>query len=136
MGTGDGVEAKEVYLLEPRKLATNSGGAVRVGDYVYGSHVQNGMPQCIEFSTGKLMWEKGRGPGSGPAAVAYADGNLYFQYENGVVALVAATPEKYQVKGEFQIPDDGRSLAHPAISNGRLYLRGQSAIYCYDLKKK
>src|SRR5262249_38718686 len=37
-----GVEAREVYLLEPRKLATNSGGAVLVGDYVYASHVQTG----------------------------------------------------------------------------------------------
>jgi outer membrane protein assembly factor BamB len=135
--TGDGgVEAKEVYLLEPRKLATNSGGAVLVGDYVYGSHVQTGMPQCIEFLTGKMMWEKGRGPGSGPAAVAYADGNLYFQYENGVTALVAATPDKYQLKGQFETPDSRGSLAHPAISNGLLYLRDQGAIYCYDLKKK
>ena len=135
--TGDGgVEAKEVYLLEPRKLATNSGGAVLVGDYVYGSHVHSGMPQCIEFLTGKLMWEKERGPGSGPAAVAYADGHLYFQYENGVVALVAATPEKYQLKGQFRTPDNRRSLAHPAISNGRLYLREQDALYCYDLRKK
>src|SRR5262249_23860222 len=41
-----GVEAEEVYLLGPGKLATNSGGAVLVGDYVYGSHVQSGMPQC------------------------------------------------------------------------------------------
>src|SRR5262249_31397612 len=98
-------------------------------------HVQNGMPQCIEFLTGKLMWEKGRGPGSGPAAVAYADGHLYFQYEDGVVALVAATSEKYQLKGQFQTPDRRRSLAHPAISNGRLSLRDPDAICCYDLKK-
>ncbi len=135
--TGDGgVQAKEVYLLEPRKLATNSGGAVLVGDHVYGSHVQTGMPQCIELLTGKMMWEKGRGPGSGPAAVASADGNLYFQYQSGVMALVAATPEKYQLKGQFQTPDNRRSLAHPAISNGRLYLREQDVLYCYDLRKK
>jgi outer membrane protein assembly factor BamB len=133
---GGGVRAKEVYLLEPRKLATHSGGAVLVGDYVYASDVQGGMPQCVEFLTGKMMWEKDRGPGSGPAAVAYADGDLYFQYESGVVALVAATPDQYQLKGKFQLPDNARSLAHPAISNGRLYLRAQGAIYCYDLKKK
>jgi outer membrane protein assembly factor BamB len=133
---GDGgVEANEVYLLEPRKLSTNSGGAVLVDDHVYGSHVHNGMPQCVEFLTGKVVWEKDRGPGSGPAAVAYADGHLYFQYENGVVALVAATPDQYQLKGLFRAPGNRGSLAHPAISNGRLYLRVQDAIYCYDLKK-
>jgi len=132
--TGDGgVEAKEVYLLEPRTLSTNSGGAVLVGDYVYGSHVQGGMPQCIEFLTGKVMWEKGRGPGSGPAAVVYADGHLYFQYENGVLALVAATPDKYELKGQFQTPGDRNSLAHPAISNGRLYVRDEKELICLQL---
>lgn len=133
---GGGVAAKEVYLLQPQKLATNSGGAVRVGDYVYGSHVHTGMPQCIEFLTGKLMWEKGRGPGSGPAAVLYADGHLYFQYENGVMALVAATPEKYQLQGQFPLPGPSNSLAHPALSNGRLYVRLQDVLCCYDLRKK
>jgi outer membrane protein assembly factor BamB len=130
-----GVDAKEIYLLGPQKLATNSGGCVLVGDHVYGSHVQTGMPQCIELSTGKLMWPQRRGPGNGPAAVAYADGHLYFHYENGIMALVAATPDKYQLKGQFETPGKG-SLAHPAISNGRLYLREQDAIYCYDLKRK
>ena len=130
------MEAREVYLLEPRKLATNSGGAVLIGDHVYGSHVQGGTPQCVEFATGKLMWEPERGPGSGPAAVVYADGHLYFQYESGVVALVAATPEKYQLKAEFRTPGRRGSLAHPAIGNGRLYVREQDALYCYDLKKK
>jgi outer membrane protein assembly factor BamB len=131
-----GVEAKEVYLLEPRKLATNSGGAVLVGDYVYGSDVQAGMPRCIELLTGKTMWDKGRGPGAGPAAVVYADEHLYFRYENGVTALVAATPEKYQLKGRFRTPESRNGLAHPAISNGRLYVRDQDALYCYDVRKK
>ena len=131
-----GVEAKEVYILEPRKLATNSGGAVLVGDYIYCSHVQGGAPQCIEFLTGKLMWEKERGPGSGPAGVICADGHLYFQYESGVMALVAATPDKYELKGQFRTPDKKGGFAHPAISNGRLYLRLHDALYCYDLKKK
>ena len=130
--TQPAVQASGIDVVRRR----SGGGAVLVGDYVYGSHVQSGMPQCLELLTGKMMWKKGRGPGSGPAAVAYADGNLYFQYENGVVALVAATPAKYQLKGQFQTPDNRRSLAHPAISNGRLYLRDQGAIYCYDLKKK
>jgi outer membrane protein assembly factor BamB len=133
---GGGVQAQEVYLLGPRKLATHSGGAVLVGDHVYASHVHGGMPQCVELRTGKLLWGRGRGPGSGPAAVAYADGHLYFRYEDGAVALVAATPEKYQLRGQFQAPDGGGGLAHPAISGGRLYLRGRGALYCYDLRKR
>ena len=90
----------------------------------------------MELRTGKRMWEKGRGPGKGPAAVVYADGHLYFRYENGVTALVAATPTQYELKGQFQTPGSRNGLAHPALSNGRLYLRTGDAIYCYDLKKR
>jgi outer membrane protein assembly factor BamB len=133
---GGGVAAKEVYLLEPRKLSTNSGGAVLVGDHVYAVHVATGMPQCFELTTGKPRWEAGRGPGSGPAAVLYADGHLIFHYEDGVVALVAATPERYDLKGQFRPAEDKGGLAHPALSNGRLYLRVYDTVYCYDLRKQ
>jgi outer membrane protein assembly factor BamB len=91
----------------------------------------------VEFLTGKMLWKIQRSPGSGSCAVVYADGHVYFRYANGVTLLVAATPEKYQLKGQFQTPgNNGNCWAHPAISNGRLYLRNHDAIYCYDLKKK
>jgi outer membrane protein assembly factor BamB len=135
--TGDGgVRARQVYFADIRKLRTESGGAVLVGDYLYQSHIGTGSPECVEFLTGKMMWDRQRGPGSGSAAVAYADGHVYFRYANGVVLLVAATPEKYQLKGRFKTPGGDDCWAHPAISNGRLYLRNGDAIYCYDLKKR
>ncbi len=40
--------------------------------------------------------------------MTYADGELYFRYENGVVALVVATPEKYEERGTFEIPDTSK----------------------------
>jgi outer membrane protein assembly factor BamB len=136
--TGDGgVRAKQVYFVDIGKLRTESGGAVLFGDYLYQSHIGTGSPQCVEFLTGKMMWERQRSPGSGSAAVVCADGHVYFRYANGAVLLVAATPEKYQLKGRFKTPDSGNDgWAHPAISNGRLYLRDHDAIYCYDLKKR
>ena len=132
---GDGVEAEEVYLLEPGKMATNSGGAVLAGTTCTpprpGRHpaVRRAINRQAEVG-------EGCGPGIGPAAVVSAGGMLYFQYESGVVARVAATPEKYQLKGQFRTPGTGRSLAHPAISGGKLYLRDHDALYCYDLRKK
>jgi len=135
--TGDGgVRARQVYFVDIRKLRTESGGAVLVGDYLYQSHIGTGSPQCVELLTGKMRWPRQRSPGSGSAAVVYAEGHVYFRYANGVVLLVAATPEKYQVKGQFKAPGGGDCWAHPAISNGRLYLRSHDAIYCYDLKKR
>jgi hypothetical protein len=69
--------------------------------------------------------------------VAYADGNLYFRYENGVVVLIRATPEGYQEKGTLTIPEvRNPSWSHPVIAGGRLYLREQDNLYAYDVKAK
>jgi outer membrane protein assembly factor BamB len=135
--TSDGVEAKEVYFVEPKVLQNHHGGMVLVGDYLYGGTGHKaGFPVCVELQTGKIVWNGGRGPGSGSAAVVYADGFFYMRYENGVMAQMKATPDGYQLEGQFQIPESERpSWPHPVILGGKLYLREQDMLYCYDLKK-
>ena len=136
---GSGVKAKEVYWLDKNQFQNHHGGFVKVGDYIYGGHNHNkGEPTCIEMKTGKIMWHAADEPGKGSGCVLYADGNLYFRYENGLVALVEATPEKYNLISTFTPPErpgaTGTSWAHPVISDGKLYLRHADVLYCYDIK--
>jgi hypothetical protein len=50
--------------------------------------------------------------------------------------LAKTGPEKYEEVSKFKIPDSGArpSWSHPVITGGKLYLREQDKIYCYDLK--
>lgn len=131
-----GIEAKEQYILTNKELNNHHGGMVMVGDYIYGGHGQNdGKPFCIEWKTGKLTWGKERGPGTGSAAVLYADGNLYYRYQGGTVALIEANPKEVNVKSLFEARIGSPDWSHPVISNGKLYLRGEDTIRCYDIKK-
>ena len=87
--------------------------------------------------TGKATWGPERGVGGGSAAVVYADGHLYYRYENGVLALVEANPKNYRLKGKFKMASNrGKSWPHPVIAGGRLYLRDQDALLCYDIRRK
>ena len=135
--SGEGVQAEEVYFLPAKTLQNHHGGMILLGDYLYGGHGHGkGFPVCFELATGKPMWEKQRGPGSGSAAVACADGKLYFRYQNGTVALINATPDAYELRGSFEIPEvEQPSWPHPVIIGGRMYLREQDALYCYDVEK-
>ena len=136
--TAQGVEAREVYFLEGKTLQNHHGGLVLVAGHVYAGHGHNrGFPICVELLTGKVVWGGDiRNAGTGSAAVAYADGNLYFRYQNGTVLLIQATPAGYKEKGSFQIPDvKGPSWPHPVIAGGKLYLREGDTIYCYDVRK-
>ncbi|MBI2823854.1 MAG: PQQ-like beta-propeller repeat protein [Planctomycetia bacterium] len=135
--TADGVDAEEVYFLDARTLQNHHGGLVLVGDYLYGGNGHRaGSPVCVEFLTGRIGWNGGRGPGSGSAAVVFADGELYFRYENGTMALIDASPDGYKLKGTFEIPGvEKPSWPHPVVAGGKLYLREQDALLCYDVKR-
>jgi outer membrane protein assembly factor BamB len=138
--TDKGFEAEEVYFLDPKTLQNHHGGMVLVGDYLYGGSGHNaGFPVCVDWKSGKIVWNGGRGAGSGSAAVVYADGHLYFRYQNGVMAQIVATPKGYELKGNFEIPAaDGNkkpSWPHPVVVGGKLYLREQDQLFCYDLMR-
>lgn len=136
----DGVEAEEVYFLDDNTFQNHHGGFVRVGDYIYGGHDHNkGKPTCIEMATGKIMWQQDQ-PGDGSAAVLYADGHLYFRYQNNVVALIEADPKAYTLKSTFKLPNrdgmTGPGWSHPVVSDGRLYMRHADVLFCYDIRSR
>ncbi len=135
---GSDLKAEEVWYKSAKEFQNHHGGMILLGDLLFGGHGQNqGFPTCLEFLTGNVVWGKDqRGPGGGSAAVAYADGNLYFRYQDGKMALIAASPKELQVKGSFKIPDSTKpSWPHPVIADGKLYLREQDQLLVYNLKK-
>ncbi len=134
-GGGGGTRAEERYFLPGNTFQNHHGGMVLIGDYIYaGSGHNNGLPTCIEMKSGKIAWGPERGPGAESAAIAYADGHVYFRYQNAVMALVEATPRGLKVKGSFKIPNGSTpSWSHPVIAGGRLYLRDQDVLHCYDI---
>ena len=135
VSTKTGIRADEVYFLSGKEMQNHHGGMVLVGDHVYCGHGHNnGFPLCVELRTGKVAWRPGRGPGKGSAAVLYADGHLYFRYENGVVAIIEARPDSYVLKTTFEAEStEGKAWPHPVIAAGRLYLRDQTSLMCYEL---
>jgi outer membrane protein assembly factor BamB len=135
--SGNKVTAEEVY--HTNKLTNKHGGVVCVSDYVYGDTDDSGMPFCAEVKTGKVMWTRDRrqGDGGGSTSVTYADGRLYFHYQNGVVALVEASPDGYKERGSFRPPKTSDPCwAHPVVVDGHLYLREGDMLYCYDVRAR
>ena len=132
---GDAARVDEVY--RGMKLPRMIGGAVLVGEYLYGT---SGMAlMTAGFKTGQIKWsERSAAPGS----VAYADGRLYLHGESGEMALVEATPEAYREHGRFTPPNPPKqranpgekAWAYPVIADGRLYVRDAGSLWCYDIK--
>ncbi len=130
----DEVEIEEIYPLN-KALANKHGGVVLVGDYVYGDSEDKGIVFCAELMTGEIKWKE-RGPGRGSAAVTAADGCLYIHYSDGVMALAKASPEAFTLLGSFTVPGSGDrpSWMHPVVLDGKLYVREQDRLLCYDVR--
>ena len=94
--TPAGVTAEPVYFS--RDLKNKHGGVVLVGDHLYGFD-DPGTLTCLEFKTGKTVWQNRSVGGNG--SVLYADGKLYARSQDGAVALVDATPTGYNETGRL-----------------------------------
>ena len=116
---------------EPR-LDCLHGGVVLVDGFLYGSGDRNPRWLCLDWKTGEAKYEiRGFRPGS----VAYAEGMLYLYSQDGVVALVPASPEKFEIVSAFEVTQGaGEHWAHPVISGGRLYIRHGDALMAYDIR--
>lgn len=138
--SGSGVKAEEQYFLKPDKAQNHHGQMILHDGHVYfGNKHREGRPICVELASGKIVWGgQDRGPGSGSAAVTFVDGHLIFRYESGEVALIEATPEAYRLKGVLTPEFVGREAcwAHPVVIGGKMYLRDQDKLMCYDVRAK
>lgn len=134
--SGEEFEAREVYFLEAGTMQNHHGGMILDKGVIYtGTGHNRGFPLAVHFLTGEVAWGPIRNQGRDSAAVSYADGHLYFRYQDGRMILVEATPEEYREKGTFMIPDvEKESWSHPVISDGKLYLREQDNLFCYDIQ--
>ena len=137
---GSGVVAEPVYFT--RGLPNGIGGAVIVGDYLYGTEVAQKLV-AVEFATGKVTWEAAD---FGWGSVAAADGHLYVHLVTGDYVLVEATPEGFREKGRFTPPNQPKhkqvgqfpemAFTYPVIANGRLYIRVANSLWCYDVAQR
>lgn len=125
---GAGAQTSEAWTT--RSMDCHHGGYVIVDGHIYGNH--GGGWVCLDLKTGQKKWEnKAVGKGS----VCWADGMLYLFGENGgQAALATCSPEGMQIAGRVRVAGQGPSWAHPVVAGGRLYLRYDTNLYCFDVK--
>ena len=124
----------EVYFN--RDMRNHYSTSVLVDGYLYG--YSESILTAMEFKTGKVAW-KSRSVGKG--SLIYADGRLYLLGEAGVMGLVEATPRMYEEISRFEVSIGPRPgwlpfWSLPTISDGKLYLRIQDLLICYDIKAR
>jgi outer membrane protein assembly factor BamB len=133
--SADGTSIKRLWV--DKTLDVHHGGVVIVDGYIYGANWLNnreGNWVCIELRSGKVMYEQ---PWQTKGSIIYADGLLYcYEEKRGHIALVRPNPKTFEVVSSFVIPLGSKQhWAHPAISDGRLFVRHGEALMVYDIRE-
>lgn len=131
---------KVTELWDNKVMVNHHGGVIRVDDHLYGFSDAKGLI-CQNWKDGEMVWnEKGQFTLKG--AIHVADGRIYaLNEDDGTVTLVDASPDGYKQEGRFQLDPlspnrnpKGKIWTHPLVIGGKLFLRDQEFIVCYDVK--
>jgi outer membrane protein assembly factor BamB len=121
-GTGDVTESHVVWRSTeggsyvPSPISTNG--------YLY-STMTNGEVHCMDVGSGKVLWVKNMGRQY--SSPVLADGLVYMPNDDGVITVLKPGPT-FEAIASNAIGE--RMNASPAISNGKIYLRGYKHLYC------
>jgi outer membrane protein assembly factor BamB len=88
---------------------------------------ENGTMICLDVKTGKSLYEQQLTKERYRASPLYADGKIYtIGRDSGTVSVLKAGP-KFELLASNKFADE--FTASPAVSGGRLYLRGFQSLY-------
>jgi outer membrane protein assembly factor BamB len=123
-----------------RDMENHHGGVILHDGALFGANGGNGggYLACLDFKTGDLLWSERDADKRRVAkgSVAFADGRIYYRTEDGPIVLIEPSRTEYLERGRFNQPERTSlpAWAHPVIANGKLYIRDQDTLFCYDVK--
>ena len=126
--TGDSFSTRAVW--ENTRMKNKFTSSVLHQGYIYG--LDEAILACLDAATGEQKWKGGR---YGYGQIVLAGDRLIVLAENGEVALVKATPERFDEVAKFQAIE-GKSWNHPVIADGRLLVRNIQEMAAFDIRPR
>ena len=127
-GSGNSYTASTVWENKNMKNKFNS--SVLYNGHIYG--LDEGIMVCLDVNTGERKWKEGR---FGYGQIILTNGHLIVTSDQGEVALLKATPDKYTEVARFSAVQ-GQTWNYPAIASGRLLVRNSNEMAAYDISAK
>jgi len=140
---GDSFNVETVY--SNKNMVNHHGGVVLIDGHIYGFSDVSGWT-CQNLQTGENVWSTGRTGGTtdvGKGVILAVNKHLLlFDERSGLLAVAAASPDGWKEFGRMEFPErteietrDNMVWTHPVVADGKLYLRDQDLLFCFDLKK-
>jgi len=128
-----GITAEHVWT-SPIDTVTGC-GVLMDGTLFASGYRENKWWLAIDWQTGQTKCEfKDLTTG----AAIYADQRLYVLDEEGTVALLKVGPSRLEIISQSRLTTERvhDAWSHPVLHDGRLYLRYNGTLWCYDVKQR
>jgi outer membrane protein assembly factor BamB len=86
---------------------------------------------CVETKTGKVLWTRPKTAKYHAALLRTGDDKLLMLDDFGQLTLIDPNPKEFRQLAQSKVC--GATWAHPALSDGRLYLRDEKELICVQL---
>lgn len=123
--TGSGELNHRAIVWDHAEGTPDSCSPVVWGEWLF-TVSDDGIARCYHAPSGNVKWKERLG-GKFKASPIAAEGRIFFLNTDGVCTVVSATP-RFDKLVENKLDDE--TLASPAVSNGRIYIRGKKSLYC------
>ena len=134
--TGNDINAETIY--ENKNMVNQHGGVVLVNGHIYGFSDGVGWV-CQNFTTGETVWRERNNEG-GKGSILCVNDRLLLLNENGLLTVVAASPDGWKEFGRIPIPErteiqtvNNQVWTHPVVADGKLFMRDHDLMFCFDL---
>ena len=118
---------------EKKEVQSRFQPALLDGDALYLN--SEGTMTCLSWPDGKTLWKDATSLklGEGGSLLRLPGDRMIALGQRGLLTLARATPDKLEVISAAEVLDGAQIWATPLVYGGRLYLKGEQELVCYDI---
>jgi outer membrane protein assembly factor BamB len=125
--------AQTVFRVPAEVFGATQHTPLLIGEHIYGVRA-DGKFVCLTLE-GKVAWTSSSSPQFGLGSFLMADGLIYALNDSGLLRLIEASPEKFNLLGQAQVLEGRESWGPMALAGNRLIARDLTKMVCLDVGK-
>lgn len=117
-----------------KELSSKYQPCILVGNALFGN--SGGRLKCLQWPTNKVLWSSNNVPLRDGGSFIINGSQLIALSEDGKLTLVHFTAAGTTVVGEVNLFSYDKVWSSPVIYHGKLYVKGENELVCFDIAAK
>jgi outer membrane protein assembly factor BamB len=127
-------QTQTLFKLDAEVFGATQHTPIVFENHIYGVRA-DGRFVCLDLE-GKPIWTSDAGQQFGLGSFLMSDGVVFALNDSGLLRLIEATPQKYNLLAQSQVLKGRESWAPMALADGHLFARDLNRLVCLDVANR